>query len=99
MVLYSQTSIVFSLEEGPGILFKALAVFALRQINLTKVGCLLGVSCNISRGSYMQVRFLSIPDCTVDLFFLQIESRPLRKQPLRASDDNNGYSKYNYLRP
>lgn len=33
----SQTSIVFSLEEGPGVLFKALAVFALRQINLTKV--------------------------------------------------------------
>ena len=32
-----QTSIVFSLEEGPGVLFKALAVFALRQINLTKV--------------------------------------------------------------
>ncbi|KAJ7980950.1 Arogenate dehydratase [Quillaja saponaria] len=55
-----QTSIVFSLEEGPGILFKALAVFSLRQINLTK-----------------------------------IESRPLRKQPLRASDDNsNGFPKY-----
>jgi hypothetical protein len=32
-----QTSIVFSLEEGPGQLFKALAVFALRKINLTKV--------------------------------------------------------------
>ncbi|CAI0388159.1 unnamed protein product [Linum tenue] len=32
-----QTSIVFSLEEGPGILYKALQIFAKEQINLTKI--------------------------------------------------------------
>ena len=37
IIRYFQTSIVFTLDEGPGVLFKALAVFALRDINLNKV--------------------------------------------------------------
>jgi arogenate/prephenate dehydratase len=32
-----KTSIMFSMKEGPGVLFRALSVFALRDITLTKI--------------------------------------------------------------
>merc|ERR1711924_480432 len=32
-----KTSLVFTLDEGSGMLFKALSVFALRDINITKI--------------------------------------------------------------
>lgn len=49
---------MFTLEEGPGILFKALAVFSLRDINLTKVRWTSNMPCYNSMLDY-------IVDCKV----------------------------------
>jgi hypothetical protein len=72
-----QTSIVFSLEEGPGQLFKALAVFALREINLTKVYPTT-LSCHFH--AFCRNDSLSVLCFWMDA---QIESRPHKERPLR----------------
>ena len=80
-----QTSIVFTLDEGPGVLFKALAVFASRDINLTKV--------YYSKSAYSLFHYLFYEnpgDKPYSMSFkCQIESRPQRKKPLRVVDDSN----------
>ncbi|XP_039060269.1 arogenate dehydratase/prephenate dehydratase 1, chloroplastic-like [Hibiscus syriacus] len=59
-----KTSIVFTLEEGPGMLFKALAVFSLRDTNLKKMesrqqkGRPLRVVDDSNRGSVMYFDYL-----------------------------------------
>ena len=61
-------------------LFKALAVFASRDINLTKVIFL------------DEIIFLVVSKnqlFSLSLTTFQIESRPQRKRPLRVVDDSN----------
>lgn len=75
---------MFSLDEGPGVLFKALAVFALRDINLTKVKyCCLFYTCSIA--IFFKKTDHEIPSWRI----FQIESRPQRKNPMRVVDDSN----------
>lgn len=63
-------------------LFKALAVFALRQINLTKVS-----------SHFMPLCLLYPLSRSMTLYVVvQIESRPLRRRSLRVSDENNNGS-------
>lgn len=59
LALLSQTSIVFSLEEGPGVLIKALAVFSFRQINLTKVWNLVYFSCSCTQ-AFVTTNYLGL---------------------------------------
>ncbi|KAK8675267.1 hypothetical protein V6N13_033336 [Hibiscus sabdariffa] len=65
---FYKTSIVFTLEEGPGMLFKALAVFSLRGINLSKIesrqqkGRPLRVVDGSNRGSAMYFDYLFFID-------------------------------------
>ena len=54
---YYQTSIVFALDEGPGVLFKALSAFALRDINLVKVSCPFDASCCVPVSVYWCILF------------------------------------------
>lgn len=59
-----KTSIVFSLEEGPGLLFKALAVFSLRNISLAKIDsrplkqCPIRIVDDSNEGSYKYFDYL-----------------------------------------
>lgn len=64
-------------------LFKALAVFSLRGINLSKV-----IVTKCSSLSYIVMQGDS--DCYVASWSnFQIESRPQKRRPLRVVDDSN----------
>ena len=67
--------------EGPGVLFKAFAVFALREIELTKV--------NSCENSIILGNFSCLVTMSIGFYHFQIESRPQRQRPLRVVDDSN----------
>ncbi|XP_039070424.1 arogenate dehydratase/prephenate dehydratase 1, chloroplastic-like [Hibiscus syriacus] len=75
-----KTSVVFTLEEGPGMLLKALAVFSLRDINLTKMesrlqkGRPLRVVDDSNRGSAMYFDYLFYIDFEASMAELRAQN-------------------------
>ncbi|CAI5523216.1 unnamed protein product [Closterium sp. Naga37s-1] len=82
-----KTSIVFTLEKGAGVLFKALSVFALRDINLTKI------ESRPHRDKPLYVDWL-------DRSSLAAPAMPLSETPAAASQDSAmAYQSFDYLYP
>ncbi|CAI5968923.1 unnamed protein product [Closterium sp. NIES-64] len=81
-----KTSIVFTLEKGAGVLFKALSVFALRDINLTKI------ESRPHRDKPLYVDWL-------DRSSLAAPAMPLSDTPAAASQDSStmAYQSFDYL--
>ncbi|CAI7794921.1 unnamed protein product [Closterium sp. NIES-53] len=80
-----KTSIVFTLEKGAGVLFKALSVFALRDINLTKI------ESRPHRDKPLYVDWL-------DRSSLAAPAMPLTDTPAAASQDSAmAYQSFDYL--
>ncbi|CAI5514322.1 unnamed protein product [Closterium sp. Naga37s-1] len=80
-----KTSIVFTLEKGAGVLFKALSVFALRDINLTKI------ESRPHRDKPLYVDWL-------DRSSLAAPAMPLTDIPAAASQDSAmAYQSFDYL--
>ncbi|GJP33318.1 hypothetical protein CLOM_g17863 [Closterium sp. NIES-68] len=79
-----KTSIVFTLQSGPGVLFKALSVFALRDINLTKI------ESRPHRDKPLYVDWL-------DRSSLPSPATPLPPTPAGAAQESLAYQSFDYL--